>query len=176
MRTKPILLFAVIAFMSPTRLLAAKGPVEQIRNYVEGTYTLQEWHAGDEVLRPPAVDGRFVLHDGVVATILKNWSQQASKLSAATYGRYSLDTSGFNYSYEDATFVTETPSETKISHKLLFEGTRTFTVSREADGVHLRRAEGKIEFVFTKELLTYSENGKVLRVWRRVKTGLGKSS
>jgi len=32
--------------------------------------------------------------------------------------------------------------------------------------VHLRRTEGKIEFVFSKELLTYSESGKVLRVWR----------
>ncbi len=28
--------------------------------------------------------------------------------------------------------------------------------------MHLRRTEGKIEFVFSKELLTYSENSKVL--------------
>ena len=29
-------------------------------------------------------------------------------------------------------------------------------------------AEGNIEFVFTRDLLTYSENGKVLRVWKRI--------
>lgn len=150
--------------------------MQETKGYVEGTYTLQEWHAGDEILRPPAVDGRFIIRDGVVATILKNWSKPESKVSGATYGRYSLDSSGFSYSYEDATFVTETPSEPKVSHKLIFDGTRSFTVSREADGLHLRRAEGKIEFVFSKELLTYSENGKVLRVWRRIKTGTGKSS
>ncbi len=156
--------------------IGSGGVGAKIEDYVEGTYTLEEWHAGDEILRPPAVDGRFVLGDGVVATILKNWSQQASKLSGATYGRYSLDTSGFSYSYEDAIFVTETPAETKVSYKLLFDGTRSFTVSQEADGVHLRRIEGEIEFVFSKELLTYSENGKVLRVWRRVKAGMGKTS
>jgi len=135
---------------------------------VEGTYVLEEWHVGDEILRPPAVDGRFVLRDGVVTTILKNWSQQASKLSGAAYGRYTLDTSGFSYNYEDATVVTETPSETTVSYKLIFEGARFFTVSRKADGVHLRRAEGEIEFFFAAELLTYSEQGKVLRIWRRV--------
>jgi hypothetical protein len=32
----------------------------------------------------------------------------------------------------------------------------------------LRRAEENVEFFFTPELLTYSENGKVLRVWKRV--------
>jgi len=143
--------------------------MQDTKSYVEGAYTLQEWHAGDEILRPPAVDGRLLFRDGVVAIILKNWAQPASKVSAATYGRYSFDSSGFSYSYEDATSVTETPSEPKVSHKLLFEGTRSFTVSREPDGVRLRRAEGKIEFFFTRELLTYSENGKVLRVWRRIK-------
>ncbi len=164
-----VVISAVLLVASPTRLMAAEMSVKEARNHIEGTYTLQEWHAGDEVLRPPAVDGRFALHDGVVVTILKNWSNAASKMSGATYGKYSFDKSGFSYSYEDATVVTETPTETKISHKLLFDGTRSFSISREPDGVHLRRAEGKIEFVFTNELLTYSENGKVLRVWHRVK-------
>jgi hypothetical protein len=136
---------------------------------IEGAYLLQEWHAGEEIIRPPAVDGPFVLRDGVVATILKNWSQPAAKVSAANYGRYSLDSSGFSYRYEGGTAVTETPSEAKVSHKLFFEGTRSFTVSRDANGVRLRRAEGNLEFFFTPELLTYSENGKVLRVWKRVK-------
>lgn len=170
MRRKTLWLTAVLLFTGPGRLLASKGSLQETRSSIEGTYTLQEWHAGEEILRPPAVDGRFMLHDGVVSVILTNGLLPSTKVSAATYGRYSLDSSGFSYNYEDATSVTETPSEDKVSHKLLFEGTRSFTVSREADGVRLRRTEGNIEFLFTRDLLTYSENGKVLRVWRRVKT------
>ena len=49
---------------------------------------------------------------------------------------------------------------------------RAFTVSGEADGVHLRRTEGQIEFFFSREGLIYSENGKALRVWRRIKMGV----
>ncbi len=169
MRNKTLWFAAVLLFAGPGNLLASKGPLPETKTLIEGAYTLQEWHAGAEILRPPAVDGRFVLSNGVVATILKNWSQPTAKLSAANYGRYSLDISGFSYSYEDAVAVTETPSESKVSHKLIFEGTRSFAVTRDADGVHLRRTEGNIEFFFTSEVLTYSENGKVLRVWKRVK-------
>lgn len=143
--------------------------MQDVKALVEGVYTLREWHTAQEVLHPPAIDGRFVLNDGVVVTVLKNWSQAASKISLSTYGTYVLDPSGFSYKYEEGTVVTETPTEAKASHKLIFDETRSFTVTREADGVHLRRAEGGIEFAFTRDGLMYSENGKVLRVWQRVK-------
>ncbi len=169
MKNKTHWFAAILVLAGPGALLASKASPPEARSSIEGVYTLEEWHAGEEILRPPAVDGRLVFRDGVVVTILKNLSQSASKVSAATYGRYSLDSSGFSYSYEDATFVTETPSEAKVSHKLLFDGKRSFTVSGDPNGVRLRRTEGNIEFFFTRELLTYSENGKVLRVWRRVK-------
>jgi hypothetical protein len=169
MRNKTLCFAVVLLLAGPGELLASKGSSQETKTLIEGVYTLQEWHAGEEIIRPPAVDGRFVLRDGIVATILKNWSKPDAKVSAANYGRYSLDSSGFSYSYEDATAVTETPSEAKVSHKPIFEGTRSFTVTREANGVRLRRTEGNIEFFFTPELLTYSENGKVLRVWKRVK-------
>ncbi len=169
MRNKTLWFAAVLLLAGPGELLASKGSSQETKTLIEGVYALQEWHAGEEIIRPPAVDGRFVLRDGMVATILKNWSKPDAKISAANYGRYSLGSSGFSYSYEDATAVTETPSEAKASHKLLFDGTRSFTVSREANRVRLRRTEGNIEFLFTPEQLTYSENGKVLRVWKRVK-------
>ncbi len=169
MRNKSLLFAAVLLLAGPGELLASKGSLQETKTLIEGAYTLQEWHAGEEIIRPPAVDGRLVFSNGVVVTILKNSSKSDAKVSAANYGRYSLDNSGFSYSYEDATAVTETPSEAKASHKLLFEGTRSFTLSRDGNGVRLRRTEGNIEFFFTPELLTYSENGKVLRVWKRVK-------
>jgi hypothetical protein len=169
MRNKTLCFAVVLLLAGPGELLASKGSLIETKTLIEGAYTLQEWHAGEEVIRPPAVDGRLMFRDGVIATILKNWSEPSAKINSANWGRYSLDSSGFSYSYEDATTVIETPTEPKVSHKLIFEGTRSFTVSREADGVRLRRTEGAIEFFFTPELLTYSESGKVLRVWKRVK-------
>jgi len=170
MNNKTVWVAAFLIFTSPGSSLAAEGSMQEAKKYIEGAYTLEEWHAGEEIFRPPVVDGRLFFRDGVVATMLKNWSKADSKVSGGTYGRYWFDSSGFSYRYEDATIVTETPSEPKVSHKLLFDGTRSFTVTRVPDGIRLHRAEGNIEFVFTRDLLTYSENGKVLRVWRRIKS------
>src|SRR6266852_2591513 len=111
MRNKTLWFAAVLLLAGSGELLASKGSHQETKALLEGVYTLQEWHAGEETIRPPAVDGRVVLSNGDVVTMLKNWSQQAAKLSAAIYGRYSLDRSGFSYSDEDATAVTETPSE-----------------------------------------------------------------
>jgi hypothetical protein len=44
---------------------------------------------------------------------------------------------------------------------------RRFPVSVEGKAVHLN--SGQQEFVFTSEGLAYSENGKLLRRWRRIK-------
>ena len=139
-----------------------------VKSLVEGFYLLREWHTGQEVLRPPAVDGRFALVDGVVVTILKNWSEPANRLSATAWGSFTLDADGFSYRYEDATIALETAAEPRVSHQLPFEGTRSFKPSVEPGGLRYRRAEGGIEFFFTPDGLAYSENGEVLRVWKRV--------
>ena len=44
---------------------------------------------------------------------------------------------------------------------------RKFTVSMDAGIVHL--SSGQQEFIFTSEGMTYSEDGKLLRAWRRIK-------
>jgi hypothetical protein len=53
MRGKTVCFSAVLLVASSTRVLAAEGSVQEIKSYVEGVYALQEWHAGEEVLRPP---------------------------------------------------------------------------------------------------------------------------
>ena len=140
-----------------------------MRKLFEGVYALREWHAGQEILKPPAVEGRFALTHGVVLTILKNWAQASRKVAVASWGSYVFDESGFSYRYDDSTVVTETPGEKQVSYGPLFEGIRTFTVTHDSDGLHFRRVEGGIEFLFTADGLKYSENGKVLRFWQRVK-------
>ena len=173
MRPAQGLLALVLGLVGAFGILPRAGSSAQeapdLKAIVEGMYTLREWHIAQEVLRPPAVDGRFVLLEGIVVTVLRNSSNGASKISGMNYGSYTLEPSSFSYKYEEATLAIETPTDAKVSHKLIFDGTRTFAISREADGVHFRRAEGGIEFLFTPDSLTYSEGGKVLRVWQRVK-------
>src|SRR5690349_18367407 len=101
------------------------GAMADAKSLVEGIYILTEWHTGETVLRPPVVDGRFVLQDGVVITVLNNRSQPASRVAVAAYGTYPLDASGFSYKYDEGTVVTET-TEARVSHAPLFDGTRSF--------------------------------------------------
>lgn len=42
------------------------------KSRMTGAYTLQEWHKDDIRYVPPQVDGRFVLLNGVIMTILYN--------------------------------------------------------------------------------------------------------
>ncbi len=44
---------------------------------------------------------------------------------------------------------------------------RKFIISVEGPTLHLN--SGQEEFIFTGERMTYSENGKLLRVWRGLK-------
>ena len=143
--------------------------MQDVKSLVEGVYELCEWHTAEGKLTPPDVEGRFVLGDGVVVTVLKNWSRPASRVWISSYGTYQLDTSGFTYKYDDGVIVTETPEGPKLAHGPLFAEARSFTRGPEQDPVHLRRKEGAIEFAFSPAGLRYSEGGKLLRVWQRAK-------
>ena len=40
-------------------------PPSDVREVIEGTWELTEWHVGDQVLRPPDMEGRLMVHDGL---------------------------------------------------------------------------------------------------------------
>lgn len=147
----------------------AVAPFGSARARIEGVYSLQEWHLGGEIVRPPLVDGRFVLLDGAVITVLHNKVKEASQTTIASYGSYLLDSATFAYRYDDTTVLVQTDAAATVSRKLPWEGMRTFALSSESNAVRLRSRNGQQEFLFTPDgLLTYSENGKVQRVWQRV--------
>jgi hypothetical protein len=135
---------------------------------VEGVYSLQEWHLGGEVVRPPRVDGRFFLLDGAVITIIHNRVQEDKQTTFAAYGSYLLDATRFSYRYDDASVFVQTASALTVSRKPPWEGMRSFKLVSEGNAVRLRSDNGLQEFLFSPDGLTYSENGKVQRVWRRV--------
>jgi hypothetical protein len=155
--------------MSTTRgLKPADSAIEALQPLVEGMYALQEWHTSGGVFRPPQVEGRFVLLNGALVLVLHNRIQKANQTTVASYGSFVLAATQFSYRYEETSTFTQTPSGITVSPKAPWEGMRSFSASREGDVVRLRAGNGQQEFLFTAEGLTYSENGKVLRVWRRV--------
>lgn len=135
---------------------------------ITGVYTLVEWYAEAVTYRPPQVDGRFILLDGTITTMLHNRSDAQKTMTGAWAGTYSLDASHFSYGYEDVSMVVETASGASVSHEPPWKGRRSFTVSSDGDTVRLTAVDGQQEFVFNASGFTYLENGKPLRVWRRM--------
>ena len=130
-------------------------------------YVLREWHVDGEVLRPPKVEGRFLVANGQVLTFLNNRSNAANQTTVVAVGSYVLDATHFSYSYSETSTFVQTPSAISASRKPPWEGVRTFALAAEDNTVRLSAENGKYEMLFTTEGLTYSEDGKVLRVWRR---------
>ena len=49
---------------------AAQGAASaEIRKVLEGTWTLEEWHAEGTVMRPPEMTGRWMVYDGIVIAV-----------------------------------------------------------------------------------------------------------
>ena len=149
-------------------LSPAADPSKSAKARIEGVYALQEGHLGGEDVRPPRVDGRFFLLDGVVITVLHNRVQEGNQTTVASYGSYLLDATHFSYRYDDASVFVQTATAITVSRKPPWDGMRTFTLMSENNAVRLRSDNGLQDFLFPPDGLTYSENGKVQRVWRRV--------
>jgi hypothetical protein len=146
---------------------ASAASVAELRAVIDGVYTLEEWHSEGQVLRPPQVDGRFVLMNGTVTTVLLNDAQEANRTSNAQFGTYVLDETSFSYRYDTRSSFKQTPSNTTVSRTPVLAEMRRFAASIDGKVVHLKSE--KQEFIFTPEGMRYLENGKLSRVWRRVK-------
>jgi len=147
---------------------AAKLPLDALKARVVGVYALAEWHADGQVFRPPMVEGRMVLLNGTIVIVHHNRTKWPTETTLVAFGKYTLDTDRFGYGYDSTSVVTETPSGSSVSHKPLWEGTRSFAISSERGLVRLRSESGKQAFVFGRADVTYYEGGQVLLVWRRI--------
>jgi hypothetical protein len=156
---------AITLWVSP--VIAKPMPLDNIHALTSGVYELAEWHIDGVVLKPPQVEGRFILLNGTITTILHRTSPE-KQTTMVLSGKCVLDKAHFSYGYEDASIFTETPSGTSSSHKRPWEGERSFTAIATPDGIRFLSENGQQEFLFTTPGLRYSENGLTLRVWRRV--------
>ena len=148
--------------------VTAESQLTKLKAQVEGVYSLEEWHLATGAAQPPHVAGRFVLLNGTVVTLLRIRIQEANQTTVASYGTYTLDPNRFAYKYDDTAVYAQTASGITVSNKLPFEGLRGFAVVTEDNAVRFRSDTGNQEFLFAADRLSYSENGKVQRVWKRV--------
>ena len=148
-------------------LHAYENSNEKLVNQQTGVYILEEWHKDGQVFEPPQVEGRFMFLNGVIMTVLHDRMQASSETTIVVTGYYTLDSSKFSYGYDNTSIYTESPSGVTASHQSLWEGLRVFAVSSEEGIVRMQSETGQQEFIFDANRLTYVENGKPLRVWRR---------
>ena len=140
-----------------------------LKSVIEGVYILDEWNSDGKVFRPPQVEGRFVLLNGNVVTILINTAEESAKTYNSVFGVYSLTTNSFSYKYETRAGFTETSEKILLSRAIPWEGMREFALTQQGDSVHLQYGE-KAAFDVNPAGLTYSEGGKPLRVWHRARS------
>jgi len=162
------LLAAVAIAMCISPVVAQQMALDNIHVLTSGVYELEEWHIDGAMLKPPQVEGRFILLNGTITTILHNRTSSEIQTTSVLVGKYVLDKTHFSYGYQDASIFTLSPSGTSSSHKRPWEGVRSFTPLVMPDGVRFRSENGQQEFLFTAGGLTYSENGQTVRVWRRI--------
>ena len=88
-------IWSAVALVTCLTGVASAASIADVRHVIEGIYALDEWHIGGETFRPPQVDGRFVLENGAVITILLNNATETNKTSSAQFGVFVLDQTSF---------------------------------------------------------------------------------
>jgi hypothetical protein len=142
--------------------------ITEMKAAIEGLYILDEWTIAGQTFHPPAVEGRFVILNGNIVTVLIDAIEESKRSYNALFGVYSLTSTSFAYRYETRVGFTQTSDNISLSRAVPWDGMREFTVKQEGNSVHLQFGE-TAAFDFNPERLTYSEGGKVLRVWHRAK-------
>ncbi len=152
---------------SPSPAAQGAAPAE-VRAAVEGTWQLEEWHVGGQVLTPPMVDGRWSNHDGAVLFMLHRTDTSESTMG---YGIYQLDDKTWSYRYFRMQ-STAGPLGGPVTMSIPKQAPemRSFAIKREPGG-----AAGKIVLEapgdrreYEGPYFTLIQKGQIVRKWRRV--------
>jgi hypothetical protein len=144
--------------------------LSEVKEEVEATWILEEWHMKGEVVRPPKVEGRFVIRDNSVVLILLNRAGE-SPWSYYGHGNYILDASTFTMGFEETSFFKEAPSGITVSRELLWDGKmQSFVISKENSQLHMRCDDIDFDLIVDRDTLTLKQGGKLTRTYRRAGT------
>jgi hypothetical protein len=154
----------IVAGSGETATSAQSSAPADLRAALEGTWQLEEWHTGGQVLRPPQADGRWSNRDGVVLFVLNRTDTGDSNMG---YGIYEItaDTWGYRYLRMQSTSG-PLGGPFKINVAKPEPALRSFKIRREPgkvvlEGVNEDRREYEGPF------FTFFQKGQIIRKWRR---------
>ena len=173
-RTPPVLAalgLAAAAALGADRAVAQDlAPPAEVRAVIEGTWELVEWHVGDLVLRPPEMEGRWMVHDGLVmATRHRNGPNDFE--STAGYGEYRWGPMTWTYGYERSEDLRgPSPDDARLtvtgSDPIRMS---TFRISREGDMLVLDGERLRWEYdVPGRTFLLKTSGGRPIRKYRKI--------
>ncbi len=146
------------------------APPAEVRAVIEGTWELVEWHVGERVLRPPEMEGRWMVHDGLVmATRHRNGPDDFE--STAGYGEYRWGPMTWTYGYERSEDLRgPSPDDARLtvtgSDPIRMS---TFRITREGDMLILDGEALRWEYdVPGRTFLLKTSGGRAIRKYREV--------
>ncbi len=160
-------LWATLLLASPAA--AQDRPADDIRDVIEGTWRLVEWHVGDRVLRPPEMEGMWMVHDGWVMATRHRLGQDGFE-STAGYGSYSWDATGWTYGYERSEDRRGTSPE-DAPLRVTEIPQRRFAITREGDHLILEDDAQTLRWDYDIPGDTFTlmgRNRRVIRVYERI--------
>ena len=147
----------------------AGQPRAEVRAVVEGTWTLIEWHVDGRVLRPPEMDGRWMVHDGLVMATRHRDGADGYE-STAGYGTYRWGPTTWTYGYERSE-DRRGPSPDDVTLRVTSIPLRTFEITREGDHLVLEDAAQTLRWDYDIPARTFTLMGRdrqIIRKYRRV--------
>lgn len=140
-----------------------------LRAVLEGTWELEEWHTESQIMRPPHMTGRWMVHDGVVVAI-RHRDGPKSFESTAAYGAYKITATEWIYGYErseDATGPTADEAKMRVRVTLPIP-MQAWKIKRAGSKVFLER-DKSLRWEFDGPSFTlYGADGQVIRKYRKV--------
>lgn len=162
-----VVLIALLILPLACASFGQKRKLNEVKSKIEATWILEEWHTKGEAVRPPKVDGRFIIHDNAIEVVLINrtgggiWSYYG-------LGKYTLDTSTFSLGFDDVAMFTESTSGATVSRKLTWDGEmKSFVIRKENSKLQMRCDDIDYDLIVDGDTLILKQGGKIARTYRR---------
>ena len=171
---RPSAVLAVVGFLVVAAAIGGSAqdgmPPADVRAVIEGTWELTEWHVGDVIVRPPEMEGRWMVYDGVVMAI-RHRTAPDDYHSTAGYGEYRWGPNTWTYGYErqeDWRGPTAETAELAVSGSIPIR-MREHRITREGDLLILESDALRWEYdIPGRTFLLLGANREPIRRYRKI--------
>jgi hypothetical protein len=161
-----LIMIALLIMPLACATISKQPNLKEVKAKIEGTWILEEWHIKGQVVSPPKVEARFVVHDNALELLMLNRAGEKPWYWYG-YGKYTLDASTFSMGFDEAAFFMESTSGITVSHKLPWEGMKSFGIGKVNNQLHMGPSDDNYEIIVDGNTLIYKKDGKILRTYRR---------